>query len=291
MWRQVAKSRGFFAPRADIAASAKRPNLRCSNSQKRKLATIGVRERKKPLRTAIIFDCEFLCLEGSQRRFWCAAHDPDPVIAQIGAVKLGLDDDFPLIDTFKAYVRPIDRFGSRYTLDPFFTRLTGMTEEEIDVHGMSLLDALSSFDAFSEGSRCWSWGKDELNMMAISCYIAGIEPSIPAHRFDNSVKLLLAAGMPIAEDVEVVGDRGDIAGKRVVVIEADEVDEIGHGSVCLVCVADGHDKADGRQADCTRRGVAKAERRRWQGICFARNGGRQRKFVDGCGCCQAGRPQ
>ncbi len=95
----------------------------------------------------------------------------------------------------------------------------------------------------------------------------------------------------LSEDVEVVGDRGDIAGKRVVVIEADEVDEIGHGSVCLVCVADGHDKADGRQADCTRRGVAKAERRRWQGICFARNGGRQRKFVDGCGCCQAGRPQ
>ncbi|WP_296022507.1 3'-5' exonuclease [uncultured Agrobacterium sp.] len=151
------------------------------------------------MKTAIIFDCEFLCLEGSQRRFWCAAHDPDPVIAQIGAVKLGLDGDFPLIDTFKAYVRPIDRFGSRYTLDPFFTKLTGITEEEIDAHGMSLLDALSSFDAFSEGSRCWSWGKDELNMIAISCYIAGIEPSIPAHRFDNSVKLLLAAGMPIED--------------------------------------------------------------------------------------------
>ena len=42
------------------------------------------------MKTAIIFDCEFLCLEGSQRRFWCAAHDPDPVIAEIGAVKLGL---------------------------------------------------------------------------------------------------------------------------------------------------------------------------------------------------------
>ncbi|RCW21588.1 exonuclease [Ciceribacter lividus] len=151
------------------------------------------------MKIAIIFDCEFLCLEGSQRRFWCAAHDPDPVIAQIGAVKLGLDGDFPLIDTFKAYVHPIDRFGSRYALDPFFTKLTGITDEKIDADGMSLRDALSSFDAFSEGSRCWSWGKDELNMIAISCYIAGIEPSIPAHRFDNSVKLLLAAGMPIED--------------------------------------------------------------------------------------------
>ncbi|MEL4377623.1 3'-5' exonuclease [Brucella cytisi] len=151
------------------------------------------------MKTAIVFDCEFLCLEGSQRRFWCAAHDPDPVIAQIGAVRLGLEGEFPLLDTYKAYVRPIDRFGSSYALDPFFTKLTGVTEENIDIEGVSLQEALSGFDSFSEGARCWSWGKDELNMVAISCYVAGIEPSIPAHRFDNAVKLLLASGMPIED--------------------------------------------------------------------------------------------
>ncbi len=37
-------------------------------------------------------------------------------------------------------------------------------------------------------------------MVAISCYVAGVQPSIPAHRFDNAVKLLIAAGMPI-EDI------------------------------------------------------------------------------------------
>jgi hypothetical protein len=36
-------------------------------------------------------------------------------------------------------------------------------------------------------------------MVAISCYVAGVQPSIPAHRFDNAVKLLIAAGMPIAD--------------------------------------------------------------------------------------------
>lgn len=152
------------------------------------------------MNTAIVFDCEFLCREGSQRRFWCAADDPDPVIAQIGAVKLGLEGDFPLIDTFNAYVRPIDRFGRRYAVDPFFTKLTGITEDQIDAEGVPLQDALFNFDAFSDGARCWSWGKDELNMMAISCYVAGIEPPVPAHRFDNAVKLLLAGGMP-AEDL------------------------------------------------------------------------------------------
>lgn len=151
------------------------------------------------MKTAIIFDCEFLCLEGSRSRFWCAAHDPDPVIAQIGAVKLGLEGDFPLLDTYKAYVRPIDRFGDRYAIDPFFTKLTGITEGRIDAEGVTLQEALADLDSFSEGARFWSWGKDELNMVAISCYVAGARPAIPAYRFDNAVKLLIAAGMPIED--------------------------------------------------------------------------------------------
>ncbi len=126
------------------------------------------------MKTAIIFDCEFLCIEGSQRRFWCAAADPDPVIAQIGAVRLGLEGAFPLLDRYKAYVLPIDRFGEKYSLDPYFTDLTGITEENIATKGLTLQEALSGLDSFSDGARFWSWGKDELNMVAISCYIAGI---------------------------------------------------------------------------------------------------------------------
>lgn len=132
------------------------------------------------MKNAIIFDCEFICLKESQRRFWCAAHDPDPVIAQIGAVKLGLEGDFPILDTFMAYVVPLDRHGNKYMLDPFFTELTGITNENIEVEGVSLPDALAGVDGFSEGARFWSWGKDELNMVAISCYVAGVEPTIPA---------------------------------------------------------------------------------------------------------------
>lgn len=151
------------------------------------------------MKTAIIFDCEFLCLEGSQRRFWCGAHDPDPVIAEIGAVKLGLEGEFPILDTHKSYIKAVDRFGRRYPLDRYFTDLTGITETDIEAHGVALQEALSSVDSFSGGARFWSWGKDEMNMMAISCYVAGIEPPIPARRFDNAVKLLLAAGMPIED--------------------------------------------------------------------------------------------
>jgi DNA polymerase III epsilon subunit-like protein len=148
------------------------------------------------MKTAVILDCEFLCLEGSLRRFWCGPQDPDPVIAEIGAVKLGLEGDFPLLDTYKVYVQPIDRFGKRYALDPYFTELTGITEADIETHGVALDAALAGLTRFAGDARLWSWGKDELMMVAISCYIAGLPPPIPAHRFDNAAKLLRAAGMP-----------------------------------------------------------------------------------------------
>ncbi|MBK0024527.1 exonuclease domain-containing protein [Ochrobactrum sp. S46] len=149
--------------------------------------------------TAIIFDCEFLCIQGSQSRFWCAAIDPDPVIAQIGAVKIGIEDDFPILETFKVYVKPYDRHGNRYAIDPYFTDLTGITEERISQEGKSLRIALDELRQFSDNATFWSWGKDELNMLAISCYVEGIHPPIPAQRFDNAVKLLLAAGMPVED--------------------------------------------------------------------------------------------
>lgn len=152
------------------------------------------------MKSAVIFDCEFLCLEGSQRRFWCAAIDPDPVIAQIGATRIELGSNYEIVDTFRAYVTPVDRHGRRYGLDGFFTQLTGVTEDDIDREGLPLAEVLAQFDRFSHGARCWSWGKDELNMLAISCYVAGIVPPIPASRFDNAVKLVLAAGMPV-EDI------------------------------------------------------------------------------------------
>ena len=151
------------------------------------------------VKTATVFDCEFLCVTGSPQRFWCGAQDPDPVVAQIGAVRIGLEGDFPFLETFRVFVQPMDRFGRRYALDPFFTTLTGITEAQLDA-AVALPDALVGLDRFSEGARLWSWGKDELNMVAVSCYVSGIPAIIPAHRFDNVVKLVIAAGMPV-EDI------------------------------------------------------------------------------------------
>jgi hypothetical protein len=148
------------------------------------------------MKHALVFDCEFLTAEGAPSRFWCGPRDPDPVVAQIGVVKIGLEADFPLLDTLRIHVIPQDRHGARVPLDPVFTRLTGVTEDALDTHGISLAAALDQISAFASGAKLWSWGKDEFTMLAISCYVQGLQPPIPATQFGNACQLLLKAGMP-----------------------------------------------------------------------------------------------
>ena len=148
------------------------------------------------MKTAVIYDCENLTNRTSPSRFWCGPWDPDPTIVQIGAVRLGLDGDAPLLDTFDVIVRPKGRDGTPVELDPFFTELTGITPARVADEGVPLADALARFDAFADGDRMWSWGKDELNMIAVSCWIEGIVPPMRPDRFGNAAALVLAAGVP-----------------------------------------------------------------------------------------------
>ena len=148
------------------------------------------------MEAAIVFDCEFLATEGSPNRFWCAPHDPDPTVVQIGAVKIGLEEDFPILDTHRSHVLPVGRAGDAVAIDPHLTWLTGITNEVVRKEGLPLKQALSHLEAFADGASFWSWGKDEFNLLAISCYVEGISPNIPVARFGNAASLLLAAGMP-----------------------------------------------------------------------------------------------
>ena len=156
---------------------------------------------------AVIFDCEFLSAEGALRRLWCGPYDPDALVVQIGAVKLELTGDFGIGDAFDTLVVPRDRHGRRCTIDPYLTTLTGIADDMIDASGVELQTALNRFADYAGGLSLWSWGKDELSMLATSCYVAGIAPPIPASRFDNACKLLLRGGMPY-EDIQKTPSSG-----------------------------------------------------------------------------------
>ncbi|NVK19189.1 MAG: exonuclease [Methylocystaceae bacterium] len=147
---------------------------------------------------AIIYDCEFLTAPGAPQRFWCGPKDPDPVVAQLGLVRLDTTTG-EITDQLRLHILPLDRHGQRIPLDPLFTRLTGITEDTLETEGLSLSDALTRTASFAGEDTLWSWGKDEFNLLAISCYVQGITPPLPATRFRNACDLLLAAGMPLAD--------------------------------------------------------------------------------------------
>ncbi|MFN7222675.1 MAG: exonuclease [Paracoccaceae bacterium] len=151
------------------------------------------------MESAIVFDCEFLTTEGAQTRFWGGPHDPDPVVAQIGAVRISLSGSFPVIDQIRLYITPKDRCGQPCGLDPYFTALTGISAQDLGREGQPLEQALTRLCAFAQGTKLWSWGKDEFNLMAISCYVENITPPLPVTQFGNATTLLLQAGMPLGD--------------------------------------------------------------------------------------------
>lgn len=148
---------------------------------------------------AVVFDCEFLTNDGAQSRFWCGPFDPDPVIVQVGLVSLELTNDFPITRSQRLYVVPRDRAGTRTPLDPFFTQLTGICEQQVTDFGLELSVVLEAVSVFAADARLWSWGKDEFNMVAISCFVQGINPPLPATRFGNACHLMFKAGMPYVD--------------------------------------------------------------------------------------------
>ncbi|WP_322867670.1 exonuclease [Aquicoccus sp. G2-2] len=153
------------------------------------------------MRSAVVWDVEFLTDAGAPQRFWCGPDDPDPVLVQIGAVKLGLEADFPIGDRFEQVVIPRDRAGAPWPLSDLFTRLTGLNDDRIAKDGVELGPALAAFSEFAAGDTIWAWGNDEIFAVAISCYLAGIAPPIPATQFGNATRLLVKAGVA-TDDVQ-----------------------------------------------------------------------------------------
>lgn len=159
------------------------------------------------MKSTVIWDTEFLAAEGSSSRYWMGPFDPDPVLVQIGAVRLGLEGDFPVLGQFERLVVPLGREREPLDIPDFFTKLTGLTRERIHNEGLALATALEDLVRFVGSDDLWSWGRDEYYAIAISCFVAGIQSPLPVTRFGNATRLMVAAGMPY-EDIKKTRSNG-----------------------------------------------------------------------------------
>lgn len=157
----------------------------------------------------ILFDTEYLTVEGALARNWSGPFDPDMALVQIGAVKVAVENPLRIVDRMMLLIKPYDRQGMPYPIDPYFTQLTGITAERVAKEGLGIADALQRFKNFCSTAKIWSWGRDEYIAIALSSFFANIPAPMPATQFDNLKKILIASG--VAPDIVMTTNSGKLA--------------------------------------------------------------------------------
>ncbi len=151
----------------------------------------------------VLYDAEWLASPDCMSRMWCGAADPDPIVVQIGAVRLSLDAPFEIDETIDILIQPRGRTGEPLALDPWFADFTGLSDARLARDGVPLAEGLARFAEFAGPAPIYAWGKDEMMVMGISPYLAGIAPPLPATRFGHAGNLLVKAGYPIETFIKV----------------------------------------------------------------------------------------
>lgn len=96
----------------------------------------------------IIFDTEYTTWEGAMASNWAEPWQEQEVV-QISALKI---QDNKIIDKFDCLVRP----SKNPLLSEYFTKLTGITNDDVQSEGISFKQAYQNFINFAKGYVCYS---------------------------------------------------------------------------------------------------------------------------------------
>jgi inhibitor of KinA sporulation pathway (predicted exonuclease) len=135
----------------------------------------------------VLFDTEFTSWKGAMERDWSGQGEHREII-QIGALLVGpgLIEE----DSFVVYVLP--------TINPklsdFIIELTGITQATVDAKGVSLAEALTSFDAWSNHLSLWSHGND-LDVIEENCKLVSIAYPFANRTWGDTRGLFVSRGI------------------------------------------------------------------------------------------------
>lgn len=126
----------------------------------------------------VVCDTEFTSWPGALERNWSGPGEHREIV-QIGAVLL--DAKREEAGMFSQTVRP----QLNPVLSDYFISLTGITNDDLEAHGQSLLDALQQFAQFcSEATFACSFGIDH-EIIQENCDLIGIENPLASVKFAN----------------------------------------------------------------------------------------------------------
>ena len=98
----------------------------------------------------VIFDTEYTSWKGCQEHGWRGRQKRE--IVQISAIRVS--NDLRVLDTFNVLCRP----SINPILSDYFVNLTGITNKQIQSHGVSFKTAYKRFKKFVGASHCLSHG-------------------------------------------------------------------------------------------------------------------------------------
>lgn len=100
-----------------------------------------------------MFDLEFTTWQGALEHDWSAPGQLREIV-QIGALRM--NEDYAVVEEYEALVRPT----ANPKLSPYFTELTGISQEAVDRDGLPSAEALGDFLGFCQGQSVLSYGND-----------------------------------------------------------------------------------------------------------------------------------
>jgi len=138
----------------------------------------------------VVFDLEWTAWEGSHSRNWSGPNEYREVI-QIGAVQLDAAN-FNLLTVYDRLVLPI----RNPVLSDYIMKLTGLTNAQMQIEGVSLKVALVEFAAFAGDRPLWCNGGDAA-VLHDNCILQTIPCPIATENIGNLRPLFVqATGLP-----------------------------------------------------------------------------------------------
>lgn len=107
------------------------------------------------MKDIIIFDTEFTAWEGSHARNWTGPGEYREIV-QIGAIRIDPQTLQEKAPPFEILVRP----QINKVLSAYFTRLTGITNEAVQKHGVLFALAAELFHGYARGAKLHCYGRD-----------------------------------------------------------------------------------------------------------------------------------
>lgn len=137
----------------------------------------------------IVFDTEYTAWEGSKERNWSGPNEHREIV-QIGAVKIRTDD-LAELSSFAVFVKP----EKNPILSPYFSALTGISQEKIETVGVGFAEAIERFAAWAGGLTMYCWGGDA-KVMRANAELAGISFPFAPSRFCDARAVFREHGVP-----------------------------------------------------------------------------------------------